>query len=353
MVFEPTFVGERQHLVVYPCRVADAQHVDTSVHQFLGNPVHGHVALRTYQHLRFPVQCLVDGLDKRCCLAGSGRTVYDGYILGAENLVYGAFLGRVQPREADGIELPHLRLDISQQLLLEFGQPVPLAAYHLLQGFEHGVVAGLVEVALYAQMVCPLYIQYRTCVGHDYNHSPVVGIAYGGNEVVVRKGAVGVLPEEAERAAILKFVLNVDVLRAGDFQYQLVQRVVVGAFCLDGIPAQTPLHLAAYAHCFRLPFELLLFVLILHAQQQLQTLQMEGRAKGLFLFHTLNVWGHVYGLPDYTRLAVLFQIGIGTAEVVVAEESVVGRQGRGVGRCEHQVTAAVDESTFALCVGSP
>ena len=49
--FEAAFVGERQHLVVDTRRVANAQHVHTTVDKFLRYPVDSHIALRTYQHL--------------------------------------------------------------------------------------------------------------------------------------------------------------------------------------------------------------------------------------------------------------------------------------------------------------
>ena len=47
------------------------------------------------------------------------------------------------------------------------------------------------------------------------------------------------------------------------------------------------------------------------------------------------------------------QIVIGTAEVLVAEEAVVGRQGRRMSRSQYQVAVAVDEGTFPLGVCSP
>ena len=47
------------------------------------------------------------------------------------------------------------------------------------------------------------------------------------------------------------------------------------------------------------------------------------------------------------------QILVGLAEVVVPEEAPVSRQGRGVGRLQHQVPVAVYELALALGIGPP
>ena len=47
------------------------------------------------------------------------------------------------------------------------------------------------------------------------------------------------------------------------------------------------------------------------------------------------------------------QVFVGSAEMSVTEEAMVGRQRRGMYRREYQMTVAVDESTFLLRVGAP
>ena len=60
-----------------------------------------------------------------------------------------------------------------------------------------------------------------------------------------------------------------------------------------------------------------------------------------------------YTLPHNLRHAVRLEVLVRFAEVAVAEETVVGGEGRGMGGGEHQVLAAVYEGAFALGVGSP
>ena len=48
-----------------------------------------------------------------------------------------------------------------------------------------------------------------------------------------------------------------------------------------------------------------------------------------------------------------FQVGVGLAEMVVAEETVAGREGGWVCGCQHQVARTVDEGSFLLRVSSP
>ena len=58
-------------------------------------------------------------------------------------------------------------------------------------------------------------------------------------------------------------------------------------------------------------------------------------------------------LPYYFRFSVCFQIIVCTAEVFVAEETIVGRKGRGMSRAKYQMLVAVDESSFSLSISSP
>ena len=58
-------------------------------------------------------------------------------------------------------------------------------------------------------------------------------------------------------------------------------------------------------------------------------------------------------LPMNGRNAVLFEIAIAKAEVVVTKETVVRREGGRMGRGEHEVLAAVYDAALALSVAAP
>lgn len=212
--------------------------------------------------------------------------MYDGHIAGTQYLVDGRFLRAVQPREADGIEFAEAGLQSAQQCVAKFGQAVAFGPENIVQCLEHGAVAGFVEVELHAQAVGSLHVEDGARAGHDDHHACVVGIADGGLKVVIVEAAVRCLAEEADGPSVLERVLDVGIFGACHFQHQLVERVVVAASGRSGKPAQATLHLACHAHGFGLAAELFLLVFVLHAQQQLLTLQVEAGAVCLFfLFH--------------------------------------------------------------------
>ena len=66
----------------------------------------------------------------------------------------------------------------------------------------------------------------------------------------------------------------------------------------------------------------------------------------------LNLFFHHY-LPNNWRFPVLHQKIVGAGEMVVAEETAIGREGRGVGRGEDEMARAVDESPLLLRVAAP
>ena len=66
----------------------------------------------------------------------------------------------------------------------------------------------------------------------------------------------------------------------------------------------------------------------------------------------LNLFFHHY-LPNNWRFPVLHEIVVGAGEMVVAEETAIGREGRGVGRGEDEMARAVDESPLLLRVAAP
>ena len=110
MSLETTFVCKGEHLVVHLRGIADTEHIHSSVHEFLRDPVYGHIALRAHQHLILTAQRLVDGLHERCRLARTRRTVYDGHVLCPQHLVHGLFLRRIQIGELHGAEAECLGL---------------------------------------------------------------------------------------------------------------------------------------------------------------------------------------------------------------------------------------------------
>ena len=87
MRLETALVGEREHLVVYPCRITYPEYLDASVYQLFGNPIDSHIALRADQNLVFAVQCLIDGLDKRGRLSRAWRAMNDGDIFRSQDLI--------------------------------------------------------------------------------------------------------------------------------------------------------------------------------------------------------------------------------------------------------------------------
>ena len=59
-------------------------------------------------------------------------------------------------------------------------------------------------------------------------------------------------------------------------------------------------------------------------------------------------------LLPYYRLATMGdEVFVGLAEMMVAKEAVVGREGRGVGRLEYEMAVGVDEVGFLLGVAAP
>ena len=57
--------------------------------------------------------------------------------------------------------------------------------------------------------------------------------------------------------------------------------------------------------------------------------------------------------PPYSASPIAKQVVVGQAEVVAPEEPAVGRQGRGVGRCEHIVPSCRDKEYFGLRILPP
>ena len=145
MTLEAALVGEAQHLVVHTGRVSDTEHVDASIHQFFGNPVHRHIALCTHQHLTLSHQGFVDGFHQGRGFSGSRRSVNNGYILRPKHLIHSSFLGRIEPRKLHRGKRESARLLIRIEQVAEISQSVVLRLHHSIQSLEHQLVAGFIK----------------------------------------------------------------------------------------------------------------------------------------------------------------------------------------------------------------
>ena len=108
MALETAFVGEGEHLVVHTGGIADAEDGDAPIHQFLGDPIDGRVALGAHQHLGLPMEGLVDRLHQRGGLPGAGRAMYDGHLFGRQDPVDSGLLRGVEPGETEREQLSHV-----------------------------------------------------------------------------------------------------------------------------------------------------------------------------------------------------------------------------------------------------
>ena len=110
MGLKATFIGEGEHFIVDTRGIADTQHVDAAIHQFLRDPVHRHVTLCADQYLVLASQCLVDGFDECRGLTRSRGAMDDRHILGPQHFVHCVLLGCIQIGEMDGGETEGLCL---------------------------------------------------------------------------------------------------------------------------------------------------------------------------------------------------------------------------------------------------
>ena len=175
---KPSLERLSQHTVGDACWIADAQHVDSTVTEFLRYPIHGHVALGTHQNLRLAVQRLVDGLHQRGGLACARRTMHHGHVLGPQYLVDSLFLGGVEPgetlwQEGEAVGGGRGVADVAQ-----FGQTVALGLHDTVQGLEHQAVGRFVEGELNAQPVGSLQLQERIGGGQHHDHPVLFHITH-------------------------------------------------------------------------------------------------------------------------------------------------------------------------------
>lgn len=276
MGLEASFVSERQHLVVHPHGIADAEHRDAPVDQFLGNPVHGHVALGTHQHLVLAVECLVDGFDQCGGLARSRRPVYDGHVLGPEHFVHGAFLRSVQPGETERSEVQLCGRACAVEDVAQFSQASVLVVHHGAERGEHQFVDVFIKAQLYAQP--ERTSQYRDCFrpGKDYHHTVVLDVAHRGGDVQRACAVVGkVGVEEHDRPSELKLMVDVGLFRTEHFHDVLVERVVIASSDGKRIPADAFLYSLVQVGAVGLLQEEFFFVVVLHFEQFILPLEFE------------------------------------------------------------------------------
>ena len=183
MRLEATLIGKAEHLVVHPRRIADAQHVDTSIHEFLRNPIHRHVALCTYQHLALSHQRLVDGFHERGGLACARRSMHNGNILRPQHLVDRLLLSRIEPRETHRFEGKLGCLLVRVEEDAEISQSVVLRLHRAVECLKHQLIARLIEGELYAYLFGGLLqVEERCGVGYGNHHPVAIHIVHGASE---------------------------------------------------------------------------------------------------------------------------------------------------------------------------
>ena len=270
MGLKASLVSERQHFVVDAGGVPDAQDIHPTIHQFLRNPVHRHIALGTHQYLRLTAKCLVNGFHEGGGLARSRRTMHDGHILGSQHAIDRLLLGGVQIRETHWVESEMLgiqRFGIEQ--IAQVGQSVVLGLDDLLQCVGHRAVTGLVKRKLHTETLRVLQFYDAGVVGNGHHHAITVNIAHRGGVFEVFDGSV-VSRSDKERhwPSELEVLLNVFVGGAEHLHHQLVQAVVVAAPHTERPPGIAPLDETVHPACLRLLAEGLALALILNIEQQ-------------------------------------------------------------------------------------
>ena len=105
------------------------------------------------------------------------------------------------------------------------------------EGGEHGLVGGVVEVELYAEVRGGGDACQRLGAGKGDHHAVVLHVADGGGDVEVAQCPVLCRAEEADGAAVFEGVFRVVVFRPQHFRGQLVEGVVAVVADAHGIPA--------------------------------------------------------------------------------------------------------------------
>ena len=182
MCLEAPLVSEAEHLVVDTCGVANTQHVDTPVYEFLADPVNRHVALCTDKYLTLAHQRLVDSLNKRRCLTRSWRPMNNRHVFSPQHFVDCAFLSHIEPgkRHRGKRETSSCHLRIEE--IAEISQSVVLGFNDTVQGIEHHAVARLVKRQLHAyRLINTLQVERMTLRDNDH-HAVALRVRYRARE---------------------------------------------------------------------------------------------------------------------------------------------------------------------------
>ena len=171
MRLKPPFVCKRQHLVIHTGRISNAQHINSSVNQFLGYPIHRHITLCAHEHLVLPAQCLENGLDESCGLSCSGRAMHHSHILCPEYLIYCPFLRSIKKWKLHRGERECLCLLTAVEQVAQVAQPT-LCPDSAVESLKHQSVCGFVESQLHCQRLCRLQCHNVGSIRH-HNHHPV------------------------------------------------------------------------------------------------------------------------------------------------------------------------------------
>ena len=91
-LIKTTFVCVSQHLVCDTCGIANSEDINTTICEFLRNPVDCHIALCAYQYLCFSMKRLVYGFYQCCGLSRSWRAMHDSNIVSPKDFVDSSLL---------------------------------------------------------------------------------------------------------------------------------------------------------------------------------------------------------------------------------------------------------------------
>ena len=153
MTLEATLVGVLKHAVGDTRGIAYAKDVDTTLGEFLADPVHRHIALRADKHLHLATEGLVDGLHEGSGLACTRRSVHHGHILGMEYHVGSLLLRGIEPGETHGFEGKLRGRSAGVADVAQLCQTVVFSGDDGVESLEHEAIGVLVEIELHSQTV--------------------------------------------------------------------------------------------------------------------------------------------------------------------------------------------------------
>jgi hypothetical protein len=185
----------------------------------------------------------------------------------------------------------HGRKDKSLSLLMGVEEVTEIAqtTFSLdgtVEGFHHQSIRSLIEGELHPYVLRVLQSDQVSVVGDDTHHTVSIHIGDGPRErevmesvtgivgITGNSGSTGYSPEEDHRSPELEVMLNILVLRAKDFNGELVQGIVITTSSLNRIPADATMNLPLAAHLLRLHTKLLLLGVVFHLQELTEPLQV-------------------------------------------------------------------------------